>query len=102
MLSLIYDLWNVFFQMALNSRITNNKFGSIEKMLNRYIIFFAVILVMEMIISTILTMEKGVEYLDTDEPFNLTSEIEKLKLFSKYSKTIILGSRFKLRTFSLN
>ena len=69
--------------MALNSRITNNKFGSIEKMLNRYIVFFAVVLLMEMIISTILTMEKGVEYIDTDVPITITREIEQMRGLGK-------------------
>ena len=69
----------LLFQMALNSRITNNKFGSIEKMLNRYLIFFVVVLVMEMVVSTILTMEKGVEYIDTDQSFNESTTIERLR-----------------------
>ena len=74
-----------FFQMALNSRITNNKFGSIEKMLNRYLIFFVVVLVMEMVVSTILTMEKGVEYIDTDQSFNESTTIERLRFLGNIS-----------------
>ena len=71
--------------MALNSRITNNKFGSIEKMLNRYLIFFVVVLVMEMVVSTILTMEKGVEYIDTDQSFNESTTIERLRFLGNIS-----------------
>ena len=70
-------------KMSLNSRITNNKFGSIEKMLNRYLIFFVVVLVMEMIISTVLTMEKGVEYINTDRPQNETDPLERLKFLGQ-------------------
>ena len=71
-------------KMALNSRITNNKFGSIEKMLNRYLIFFVVVLVMEMIISTILTMEKGVEYINTDQHLNDSDPLERLNSELKF------------------
>ena len=70
-------------KMALNSRITNNKFGSIEKMLNRYLIFFVIVLVMEMIISTILTMELGVEYINTDQNFNDSDPLERLKFLGQ-------------------
>ena len=52
-------------------------------MLNRYIVFFAVVLLMEMIISTILTMEKGVEYIDTDVPITITREIEQMRGLGK-------------------
>ena len=61
------------FQIALNSRITTNKFGSIEKMMNRYIIFFVIVLLLEMIISSVLTMTLGVEYVDLS--INMTGEL---------------------------
>jgi hypothetical protein len=38
---------------------------------------------MEMIISTILTMEKGIEYIDTDQSFNESTPIERLKFLGK-------------------
>ena len=70
-------------KMSLNSRITNNKFGSIDKMLNRYLIFFVVVLVMEMIISTILTMDKGVEYISTERSFNDSDPLQQLKFLGQ-------------------
>ena len=84
--------------MALNSRMTNNKFGSIEKMLNRYLIFFVIVLVMEMIISTILTMEKGVEYINTDQPFNESTAIERLKFLGNYNKMLFLHNHSDVLT----
>ena len=54
-------------------------------MLNRYLIFFVVVLVMEMVVSTILTMEKGVEYIDTDQSFNESTTIERLRFLGNIS-----------------
>ena len=40
---------------------------------------------MEMVVSTILTMEKGVEYIDTDQSFNESTTIERLRFLGNIS-----------------
>ena len=42
-------------KISLNSKITKNKFSTLEKSLNRYLIFMVVILLLEMVISTVLS-----------------------------------------------
>ena len=50
------------FQIALNSRININKIGSVEKMLNRFIVYFCVIMLVLVSLFTMLTISRGLEY----------------------------------------
>ena len=50
------------FQIALNSRININKIGSVEKMLNRFIVYFFVIMLVLTSLFTMLTISRGVEF----------------------------------------
>ena len=50
------------FQIALNSRININKIGSVEKMLNRFIVYFCVIMLVLVSLFTMLTISRGVEF----------------------------------------
>ena len=54
-------------KMSLNSKITLIKFSSVERSLNLFLIFFLLVLVSEMIVSTACSMALGVEYLEEDE-----------------------------------
>jgi len=49
-------------KISLNSKITKNKFSTIEKSLNRYLIFFVAILLTEMVASTILSFSFDFEF----------------------------------------
>ena len=49
-------------KIHLNSLITNNKFSSVERALNRFLLAFVFILATEMTISTVMSFEFGVEY----------------------------------------
>ncbi|XP_040573750.1 phospholipid-transporting ATPase IH [Lepeophtheirus salmonis] len=49
-------------KMSLNSRITKNKFSVVERTLNKFLIFYGVIMLLQILISTILTMHFGFEY----------------------------------------
>ena len=52
-------------KISLNSMLTHNKFSSVEKSLNRYLLAFAAILVIELVFSTAMTLEVGVEYINS-------------------------------------
>eukprot|EP00095_Tigriopus_kingsejongensis_P003263 snap_masked-scaffold69_size418775-processed-gene-3.10 protein:Tk03263 transcript:snap_masked-scaffold69_size418775-processed-gene-3.10-mRNA-1 annotation:"hypothetical protein DAPPUDRAFT_315465" len=54
-------------KMSLNSKITRIKFSTIEKSLNRYLLFFLALLLLEMIISTAFSLAFGVEYMNDQE-----------------------------------
>ena len=51
-------------KMALNTKITNNKFSTVENSLNRLLLFLCALLILEVSVSTALTLTFGVEYLD--------------------------------------
>ena len=54
---------NIFIcQIALNSRININKIGSVEKMLNRYVIYFFVLMLMEIIAFSVATMTQDIVF----------------------------------------
>ena len=53
-------------KMFLNSKMTRIKFSTVEKSLNRYLIFFVGLLLFEIFLSTTLSMTLGVEYVDED------------------------------------
>ena len=50
-------------KMALNTKITNVKFSTIEKSLNRLLLFLCALLILEVGISTVLTLTYGIEYI---------------------------------------
>lgn len=52
-------------KLHMNSLITHNKFSSVERVLNRFLLAFVVILIIQMTFSTIMTFEEGVEFFDT-------------------------------------
>ena len=49
-------------KFSLNSKITKNKFSTLERSLNKYLIFMVVVLMTEMVISTILSFTFDYEY----------------------------------------
>ena len=53
-------------KMSLNSKITRIKFSTIEKSLNRILIFFILLQLVEMTISTICSLNLGIEYPNDD------------------------------------
>lgn len=57
-------------KIHLNSRITQNKFSTVERTLNRYLVFFVLVLVIELAVSTVLTLSYGVEYVGSSKGAN--------------------------------
>ena len=49
-------------KMSLNSKITKNKFSTIERSLNRYLLFLVAVLVTEIIASTVLAYSFNNEF----------------------------------------
>ena len=49
-------------KISLNSKITKNKFSTLERSLNKYLIFMVVILLTEMVVSTILSFSLDYEF----------------------------------------
>ena len=49
-------------KISLNSMFTHNKFSSVEKSLNRYLLGFVAILIIELSFSTYMTLQVGVEF----------------------------------------
>ena len=47
-------------KMSQNSRMKSNKFSSIEVIMNKYLILFMVILILEIVISTVLKYTIGI------------------------------------------
>jgi hypothetical protein len=52
-------------KISLNTKITNNKFSTLESSLNRILFFLCVLLVIEVTISTVLSLTFGVEYINS-------------------------------------
>ena len=63
------------FQIALNSRININKIGSVEKMLNRYVVYFFVITLVLIILFTLLTVTQGYNSSSNSKACNRTISI---------------------------
>ena len=51
-------------KMALNSKLSNNKFSTIERSVNLYLLYFVGLLLFEMTISTIFSLVFGIEFMD--------------------------------------
>ena len=49
-------------KISLNSKITKNKFSTLERSLNKYLVFMVVILLTEMVVSTILSFSLDYEF----------------------------------------
>ena len=49
-------------KISLNSKITKNKFSTLEKSLNKYLVFFVAVLLTEMVISTVLSFMFDYEF----------------------------------------
>lgn len=58
-------------KMTLNTKITHNKFSSIEKSLNRLLIFLCGLLILEVLTSTLVSLFYGIEYIGSkpEAPF---------------------------------
>ena len=54
-------------KMSLNSKITRIKFSTIERSLNVFLLFFLVLLLSEIALSTTLSLTLGIEYKFEDE-----------------------------------
>ncbi len=52
-------------KIHLNSKITHNKFSTVERSLNRYLLAFVLILIIELAVSTVLTLTYGIEYVNS-------------------------------------
>ena len=52
-------------KISMNSLITHNKFSSVERSLNRYLLAFVAILVLEIAFSTYMNLEFGIEYFNS-------------------------------------
>ena len=49
-------------KISLNSKITKNKFSTLERSLNKYLVFFVAVLLTEMVISTVLSFMFDYEF----------------------------------------
>ena len=52
-------------KMALNTKITKNKFSSLEGSLNKVLLFLCGLLVTEITVSTVLSLTYGIEFIDS-------------------------------------
>jgi len=65
-------------KMSMNSKITRNKFSTVEKSMNRYLIFFLILLAFEVVVATVLKYTIGVDRpkCKNDVPWYLGTEEE--------------------------
>ena len=82
-------------KISLNSKITKNKFSTIERSMNRYLVFLIIILLTEMISATILTFSFDYEFLKVSNHyqchhFSLSFCSQKWfqRLYSQFSSTM--------------
>eukprot|EP00095_Tigriopus_kingsejongensis_P008902 maker-scaffold1538_size36768-snap-gene-0.8 protein:Tk08902 transcript:maker-scaffold1538_size36768-snap-gene-0.8-mRNA-1 annotation:"hypothetical protein DAPPUDRAFT_315465" len=51
-------------KMSLNGKLTSNKFSTVEKKMNRYLVFFLLLLAFEVVVSVILKYTVAIDYPD--------------------------------------
>ena len=69
-------------KMSHNSKISSNKFSTVEKSMNKYLIFYMILLLLEVLVATLLKYLTGIDRPDV-APWYLTYKPDDLKFGGK-------------------